>query len=49
MLKTNTDRKELKTMGNITPFMDHYHRNWLMGDPDPLLWYVMPTKVMSIK
>ena len=26
MLKTNTERKELKTMGHITPLMDHLHK-----------------------
>ena len=37
-----------KTMRHITPFMDHCPRDRLMGDTDPLLWYVMLTKVMSI-
>ena len=37
MLKIATVRKELKTMGNIAPFMDHYLKNGLMGDTDPLL------------
>ena len=36
MLKTNTERKNLRTIG---PFMDHNHRNGSMGDTDPMLWY----------
>ena len=34
MLKTNTERKNLRTIG---PFMDHNHRNGSMGDTDPML------------
>ena len=48
MLKINIKRKKLKTMGHITPFMNHYPRNGLMGDTDLLLWYAMLTKVLSI-
>ena len=32
MLKTNTERKNLKTMGHVTPFRDDYPRNgWIDG------------------
>ena len=41
-------RKKLKTMGLITPFMNHYTRNGKMEDTDPLSRYVMLAKLTSI-
>ena len=47
-VKIATKRKNLKTMGHRTLFMDHYPRNGQMRDTDPLFRYVMVAKVISI-
>ena len=47
-VKIANKRKNLKTMGHRTFFMDHYPRNGSMRDTDPLFRYVMVAKVMSI-